>query len=257
MPLPRRALQGARARVGTWLLLAAGCQLLRSFAGGCGFAQLRSVRSPPRSPMRPLRAVKQEGQVKSKEDIAKENAELLEFETVKFNIAWVKMKDAEEAKSPEYERLRAEVKEQGKIVEDLGGSLPADMMTQEEMEAKAAKVKKDLTFEKLLKMTNEERWILAQGLGPAFPISLILSYTFYWTLNIPFIAYAYFTTVINGNATMALVMTGAYATSIPFKPLVYIGAILGTPWTAENVMPLVAKVFSIFRLPDGDDFDRL
>merc|ERR550532_2103420 len=125
----------------------------------------------------------------------------------------------------------------------------------EQAAARVEKVREDLSFEKLINMSNEDRWILAQGLGPAFPISLILSYTLYWTLNIPFIAYAYYTTVLNGKATMALVMTGAYATSIPFKPLIYIGGILGTPWTADNVMPLIGKLFSIFRLPDESDFD--
>merc|ERR1719198_1620453 len=116
-------------------------------------------------------------------------------------------------------------------------------MTQEEAVERARKLRSELTVEKVWAMTNEERWILAQGLGPAFPISLILSYTFYWTLNIPFIAFAYFTTVTNGQTTMALVMTAAYATSIPFKPLVYIGALLGTPWTADNILPLIGRLF--------------
>lgn len=34
------------------------------------------------------------------------------------------------------------------------------------------------------------------------------SYTLYWTLNIPFISYAYYTTVLTGAATMSLVMAG-------------------------------------------------
>lgn len=196
---------------------------------------------------------------KTKEDVAKADAEILAFETVKFNMAWTKMKEAEEAKLPaeELAALKKDVEEQGKIVEGLGGSLPAEMMTEEQARQKAAKVREDLDFGKLMKMTNEERWILAQGLGPAFPIALVLAYTLYWTLNVPFIAYAYYTTVLNGKATMALVMTGAYAASIPFKPFIYIGGILGTPWTAENVLPLIGKFFQNFRLPDENDFDRL
>ena len=47
--------------------------------------------------------------------------------------------------------------------------------------------------------------------------------------------YAYYTTVLTGAATMSLVMAGAYTASIPFKPLIYIGAILFTPWVADNV----------------------
>ena len=30
-------------------------------------------------------------------------------------------------------------------------------------------------------------------------------------------------------------VAGAYTASIPFKPLIYIGAILFTPWVADNV----------------------
>eukprot|EP00413_Alexandrium_margalefii_P001920 CAMPEP_0204519386 /NCGR_PEP_ID=MMETSP0661-20131031/4708_1 /ASSEMBLY_ACC=CAM_ASM_000606 /TAXON_ID=109239 /ORGANISM="Alexandrium margalefi, Strain AMGDE01CS-322" /LENGTH=176 /DNA_ID=CAMNT_0051524887 /DNA_START=14 /DNA_END=544 /DNA_ORIENTATION=- len=176
---------------------------------------------------------------------------------MKFNVAWTKMKEAEESTSPDLAALRREVEEQGKVVEKLGGSLPAEMMTMEQAAQRVAKLKADLTFDKLISMTNEERWILAQGLGPAFPIALILSYTLYWSLNVPLIAYAYFTTVLSGKATMALVMTGAYAASIPFKPLIYIGGILGTPWTSDTVMPLIGKLFSNFRLPDESDFDRL
>mmetsp|Transcript_41496 Transcript_41496/g.95378 ORF Transcript_41496/g.95378 Transcript_41496/m.95378 type:complete len:260 (+) Transcript_41496:48-827(+) len=191
---------------------------------------------------------------------AKGEAAALGFETAKFNMVWTKMKDVEESEGKEskrYQELRQEVEEQGKLVEKLGGSLPAEMLTMEQAAEKAQRVREDLSFDALWNMTNEERWVLAQGLGPAFPVSLVLSYTAYWALNVPFIAYAYYTTVVSGQATMALVMTGAYATSVPFKPLIYIGAILGTPWTADNVMPLVGKVFSLFRLPDDKDFDRL
>eukprot|EP00403_Amphidinium_massartii_P049458 CAMPEP_0178459476 /NCGR_PEP_ID=MMETSP0689_2-20121128/48152_1 /TAXON_ID=160604 /ORGANISM="Amphidinium massartii, Strain CS-259" /LENGTH=233 /DNA_ID=CAMNT_0020085959 /DNA_START=246 /DNA_END=945 /DNA_ORIENTATION=- len=190
---------------------------------------------------------------------AKGEAAALAFETAKFNMVWTKMKEAEERDgldSPKYKQLREDVEEQGKLVESLGGSLPAEMLTLEQASEKARKVREDLSFEKLWNMTNEERWVLAQGLGPAFPVSLVLSYTAYWALNVPFITYAYFTTVVSGQATMALVMTGAYATSVPFKPLIYIGAILGTPWTADNIMPVLAKIFSLFRMPDDKDFDR-
>eukprot|EP00959_Pyramimonas_sp_CCMP1952_P087120 1822743-Pyramimonas_sp.AAC.1 len=69
------------------------------------------------------------------------------------------------------------------------------MMTQEQAEERARKLTEELSLESLLQMSNDERWILAKKLGPAFPISLILSYTLYWALNVPFIAYAYYTTV--------------------------------------------------------------
>merc|ERR1712151_758501 len=155
------------------------------------------------------------------------------------------------------EQLRKDVEKQGAVVEMMGGSLPAEMLTQEQAEERARELTESLSFDSVMKMSNDERWILAQKLGPAFPISLILSYTLYWALNIPFIAYAYYTTVVNGEATMAVVMTAAYATSVPFKPLIYIVAILGTRWTAQNLMPLVGKFFSLFRLPDERDFDLL
>lgn len=193
----------------------------------------------------------------TREQRIKTDAGILAFETAKFNLLWTKMKEAEEAKSQQFEALKREVKEQGQVVEELGGSLPAEMMTLEEAAAKAAKLKAELSFEKLWSMSNEERWILAQGLGPAFPISLVLAYTAYWALNVPFIAYAYFATVATGQTSMAVVMAGAYATSVPFKPLVYIGALLGTAWTADNVMPLIAKLFNFFKLPDESDWDRL
>jgi len=35
-------------------------------------------------------------------------------------------------------------------------------------------------------------------------------------------------------------VAGAYTASIPFKPLIYIGAILFTPWVADNVAHLGA-----------------
>merc|ERR1711957_445934 len=156
-----------------------------------------------------------------------------------------------EAGSPEYEDLRKGVVKQGEIVERLGGSLPGEMMTQEQSEERARKLTEDLSLDSLLQMSNDERWILAKRIGPAFPVSLILSYTLYWALNIPFIAYAYYTTVVNGDATMAIVMTGAYAVSIPFKPVVYLGAILGSRTTSEYVMPVFGKVFNLFKkLPE-------
>ncbi|CAK0911731.1 unnamed protein product, partial [Prorocentrum cordatum] len=192
-------------------------------------------------------------QVAGKKDDAtlRQEVEELEFETVKFNVAWTKMEEAKEAGSPEYEELRKEVIRQGEVVERLGGSLPGEMMTQEQAEERARKLTEELSLESLLQMSNDERWILAKKLGPAFPISLILSYTLYWALNVPFIAYAYYTTVVNGDATMAVVMTSAYAISIPFKPLVYIGAILGTGATSQYVMPVFGKVFNLFKkLPE-------
>eukprot|EP00930_Biecheleria_cincta_P036945 TRINITY_DN25326_c0_g1_i2.p1 TRINITY_DN25326_c0_g1~~TRINITY_DN25326_c0_g1_i2.p1 ORF type:complete len:168 (-),score=29.03 TRINITY_DN25326_c0_g1_i2:85-588(-) len=167
------------------------------------------------------------------------------------------MKEAEENNSPKLPELKKEVEELGRIVESLGGSRPAEMLTLEEAEARAKAVREDLSLEKLLKMTNEERWVLAQGLGPAFPIALVLAYTAYWALNVPFIAYAYYTTVLNGTTTMALVMAGAYATSVPFKPLVYIGGILLTPWVADTILPPIGKLFGLFRLPTEEDWNNL
>ncbi|CAE8709984.1 unnamed protein product [Polarella glacialis] len=214
-------------------------------------------RLPPRS-RHGLRAVQQ-----SEQEVKKLDKDSLDFETQKFNMAWVRMKDAQEQSSGSLAELaflaelRQEVEEQGKIVEELGGSLPAEMMTLEQAEAKAAKLKSELSFENLMKISNDERWILAKSIGPAFPISLVLSYTLYWVLNIPFIAFAYYTTVLTGQTTMGVVMAGAYATSIPFKPLVYIGALLVSPWTAETIMPPIGRAFGFFKLPDGDDFDRL
>eukprot|EP00440_Ansanella_granifera_P021821 gb/GFBE01023689.1/.p1 GENE.gb/GFBE01023689.1/~~gb/GFBE01023689.1/.p1 ORF type:complete len:271 (+),score=61.17 gb/GFBE01023689.1/:1-813(+) len=205
-----------------------------------------------------LSAVKQsEQQATETQKKAKLDPDRLAFETAKFNVAWTKMKEAEEQKSPELASLKKEVDDLAKVVESLGGSRPADMMTEDEAQKRVQAIREDLSLEKLMKMSNEERWILAQGLGPAFPIALILAYTFYWALNVPFIAYAYYTTVVTGATTMAIVMAGAYATSIPFKPLVYIGAILLTPWTAETVLPPLGKVFGMFKLPDEDDWNRL
>jgi len=190
----------------------------------------------------------------------KADATVLEFETMKFNVAWTKWTEAKEENKLDADALKAlkaTVDRQGELLEKLGGSLPAEMMTLEQSQEKAKNLAKDLSVDKLMKMTNEERFMLAQSLGPAFPISLILSYTAYWSLNIPFIAYAYFATVTTGQTTFALVMAGAYATSIPFKPLVYIAAILGSGWTAENILPFLYKVLGMFRLPDENDFDRL
>lgn len=225
----------------------------RSAANNSCFSQLPRI-EPRRG--RGLQAAQQSDQQTSDRKKAAD-ADMLGFETAKFNVMWTKMKEAEEATSPHVEELRKELEEQGSIVEKLGGSLPADMLTQEQAQAKAAALTADLNFEKLLSMSNQERWVLAQSLGPAFPISLVLSYTGYWALNVPFISYAYFTTVVTGQTTMPVVMAGFYATSIPFKPFIYIGAILAAPWTAENVMPLVGKVFGIFKLPDESDWDRL
>lgn len=186
-----------------------------------------------------------------------QEAEDLAFETVKFNLLWSKMKEAEERSAPELPQLKKEVASQGKILEQLGGSLPAEMLTVEQAAERAAKLRQQLTFDNLMQMTGEERWLLAQSLGPAFPIALVLSYTLYWALNVPLIAYAYFTTVVTGQTTMALVMAGAYATSIPFKPLIYIGGLLGTPWTADNIMPWVGKLVGYFRPPSDDEWSDL
>lgn len=203
------------------------------------------------------RAAIQEKVADSDVKLQEQDPARLEFETYKFNLAWTKMKQAEEEKSEDLPQLRKEVEDLAKVVESLGGSKPAEMMTLDEAERKVREVREDLSFQKLWSMSNEERWLLAQGLGPAFPISLILSYTLYWTLNIPFISYAYYTTVLTGAATMSLVMAGAYTASIPFKPLIYIGAILFTPWVADNVMPGLSRFFKLFRLPDERELNEM
>lgn len=240
-----------RGQLLSWLLLVAFAYST-AFAGAWG----RSSRSTGSF----LRAVQQKEKVASADSVATDTVAdpaKLEFETYKFNLAWTKMKQAEEEKSPELPALRKEVEDLAKVVESLGGSKPAEMMTLDEAERKVRAVREDLNFEKLWQMSNEERWLLAQGLGPAFPISLILSYTLYWTLNIPFISYAYYTTVLTGAATMSLVMAGAYTASIPFKPLIYIGAILFTPWVADNVMPGLSRFFKLFRLPDERELNEM
>eukprot|EP00439_Symbiodinium_sp_Y106_P049789 s1570_g6.t1 len=132
----------------------------------------------------------------------------LEFETYKFNLAWTKMKQAEENNSPDLPELKKEVEDLAKMVESLGGSKPAEMMTLDEAEKRVKAVREDLSFEKLWNMSGEERWLLAQG---------------------------------------------AYTASIPFKPLIYIGGILLTPWVADNVMPLIGQALNMFRLPDEEE----
>lgn len=249
--------------LGCWLLVDSfgGLRHLKrgasdsGFVRGAGFGHGAAPASGHRTVGAQRPATQTDQQVRDK--AIAEDASLLAFETEKFNILWTRMKEAQEAKDPTYSTLKKEVEAQGAILESLGGSLPAEMLTLEEAEARAAKLRESLSLDKLLNMTAEERWILAQGLGPAFPIALVLSYTFYWTLNVPFISYAYFTTVATGQTTMGLVMAGAYATSIPFKPLVYIGALLGTPWVAENIMPVIGKLFGLFKLPDAEDWERL
>eukprot|EP00435_Cladocopium_sp_Y103_P025701 s2440_g6.t1 len=222
---------------------------LTAFAGASANSNLRHPGA--------RRAAIQEKVADSDVKVQEQDPARLEFETYKFNLAWTKMKQAEEEKSEELPKLRKEVEDLAKVVESLGGSKPAEMMTLDEAERKVKEVREDLSFQKLWSMTNEERWLLAQGLGPAFPISLILSYTLYWTLNIPFISYAYYTTVLTGAATMSLVMAGAYTASIPFKPLIYIGAILFTPWVADNVMPGLSRFFKLFRLPDERELNEM
>mmetsp|Transcript_50524 Transcript_50524/g.163582 ORF Transcript_50524/g.163582 Transcript_50524/m.163582 type:complete len:305 (-) Transcript_50524:253-1167(-) len=181
----------------------------------------------------------------------------LAFETNKFNLLWMKLAEAKEQKSPDVEKCRQDLEEQAALVELLGGSRPAVMLTEEEARKKAELLQSELTLDRILNMSGDERWVLAQGLGPAFPVSLVLSYTTYWSLNVPFIAYAYVTQVQTGSTTMPLVMAGAYAASIPFKPVVYIVALLATTWTANNVMPVLGKVFNFFRLPDEKEWDRV
>ncbi|CAJ1360743.1 unnamed protein product [Effrenium voratum] len=242
-----RTVQRSKTLLGPLLLACACWGSLTAFAGS---SLCRSLR--PSAGLAAVTEAKVDSKAATEGDPAK-----LEFETYKFNLAWTKMKQAEEENSPEYPKLKQEVEDLAKVVESLGGSKPAEMMTLDEAERKVREVREDLSFEKLMQMSNEERWLLAQGLGPAFPISLILSYTLYWTLNVPFITYAYYTSVLSGAASMSLVMAGAYATSIPFKPLIYIGAILFTPWVADNIMPAISKFFKLFRLPDEQELNQL
>jgi len=235
--------------------------VLRTFASAPSSfghaARRRALRSRNQFGLRAVQVnEKTSGTVAQPKD-TQERKDMLEFETAKFNLLWMKLQEAKEQKSPDVAEMKKEIEKQGEIVESLGGSLPAEMLTLEQAAERAEKLRADLSFDKLMKMTNEERWILAQGLGPAFPISLILSYTLYWVLNVPFIAYAYFTTVATGMTNMGVVMAGAYATSIPFKPLIYIGGLLGVPWVADNIMPWLGKVFNLFRLPDANDWDLL
>jgi len=258
-PQPRRWALVLGGSLLAWATSDLSALALRAFVGAppaARGAQHRSSLHAAALDEKPEQGMAMKTKEMTEEEI-KKNAEMLNFETAKFNLIWMRMKEAKEQKSPRYAQLKEEVEQQGEVVEKLGGSLPAEMLTLEQAAERAEKLKADLTPEKVWSMSNEERWILAQGLGPAFPIALILSYTLYWILNIPFIAYAYFTTVVTGITNMGVVMAGAYATSIPFKPLVYIGALLGTSWVAENIMPLIGKLFNAFRLPDADDWDRL
>eukprot|EP00929_Paragymnodinium_shiwhaense_P014813 TRINITY_DN122783_c0_g1_i1.p1 TRINITY_DN122783_c0_g1~~TRINITY_DN122783_c0_g1_i1.p1 ORF type:complete len:281 (+),score=72.18 TRINITY_DN122783_c0_g1_i1:35-877(+) len=258
MPPQRHATRRLQVQRRSWAAVAAlaalGYAATSAVRDGCFVGQSITSRQPELRTGHVLHAA-----ASSPPEIAatKADADQLAFETVKFNMLWTKMTEAKEQKSPKYEALKKQVEEQGAVVEALGGSRPAEMLSEEEAKAKVENLKSQLNVESIMSMTWEERWILAQSLGPAFPVALILSYTAYWALNVPFISYMYFTAVVPGKITMPIVMAGAYATSIPFKPLVYIAALLGTPWTSDTVMPFLGKVLSVFKLPDQDDFNRL
>jgi len=135
----------------------------------------------------------------------------------------------EEEARVEKENEQARVKSMQKAAQDLRGKL---------------------NFESLKAMSNEDRLELAKQLGPAFGVSVGLVAVCYWTLSLPIFLYAFHESTgawpspgdlgnLEDGSKAAGAVAGVFAVAALLKPLRLLVAFLLTPWTAENVLPLV------------------
>ncbi|CAE7798820.1 unnamed protein product [Symbiodinium sp. CCMP2456] len=188
-------------------------------------------------------------------------AELLQAQAdldVKLRAAEARLKRATAFKLPEAEALRIE------DARGAGGRRRGPVKYrggEEEPEKQAQEVKSDgpgtpaklsdrLSWEKIEAMSNEERFALSQEVGPAFGLSVAIVAVCYWSITLPILLNAYHDSTgewprveeifsLSDGGKAAGAVAGILGLAALLKPLRIACAIALTPWTADNVLPLV------------------
>jgi len=107
-----------------------------------------------------------------------------------------------------------------------------------------------LSWEKLEAMSNEERMALTQEIGPAFGVSVGIVAFVYWSITLPILLNAYYQSTgewprfeeifsLSDGGRTAGAVAGILGLAALMKPLRIAAAIALTPWTADNVLPLI------------------
>lgn len=207
-----------------------------------------------------------------REDVSEgidDSAELLQAQAdldVKLRAAEARLKRATAFKLPEAEALRIEVQSLQLEAKDLADQLakistPIAAEGEEEPEKQAQQAKTDeqgtptklsdrLSWEKIEAMSNEERFALSQEVGPAFGLSVAIVAVCYWSLTLPVLLNAYHDSTgewprveeifsLSDGGKAAGAVAGILGLAALLKPLRIACAIALTPWTADNVLPLV------------------
>ncbi|OLP87771.1 hypothetical protein AK812_SmicGene30979 [Symbiodinium microadriaticum] len=139
--------------------------------------------------------------------------------------------------------------------------IPPTTVGEEEPEKQAQQAKTDeqgtptklsdrLSWEKIEAMSNEERFALSQEVGPAFGLSVAIVAVCYWSLTLPVLLNAYHDSTgewprveeifsLSDGGKAAGAVAGILGLAALLKPLRIACAIALTPWTADNVLPLV------------------
>ncbi|CAJ1454962.1 unnamed protein product [Effrenium voratum] len=167
-------------------------------------------------------------------------------------------------KLPEQDGLQAEVKslvmEMTQLKDELKKLLPEpvpepekpEISEPEEAEARCEKppLSERLSWEKFQAMSNEEKLELTQELGPAFGVSVGIVAFIYWSITLPILLNAYHDSTgewpqvqelfsLNDGGRTAGAVAGILGLAALLKPLRIAAAIALTPWTADNVLPLI------------------
>lgn len=182
------------------------------------------------------------------EDVARTASEMsLER---RFDLAQIVGRDGRRRLSEIERRLEEERRQEEIRLEEKRGEeeKKKEAIRLEEVRASTKKLASKLTFEKLKDMSNEDRIQLAQEAGPAFVISLLMVAVVYYSLNLPVLAYAYHEATGSwpnitdfgalDTVTAAGAVAGVISVATLLKPVRWLVALLITPWTAENILPL-------------------
>ncbi|CAE6971003.1 unnamed protein product [Symbiodinium natans] len=201
----------------------------------------------------------------------------------KLAAATAKLKRATAFKLPEADSLRTEVQslqlEASQLADQLakissavaaeGGSEPEEP-AKKEVESKEStegggakeKLSERLSWEKLEAMSNEERFALTQEVGPAFGLSVAIVALCYWSITLPILLNAYHDSTgewprieeifsLSDGGRAAGAVAGILGLAALLKPLRIAAAIALTPWTADNVLPLVPWLSQSDKKEDG------
>jgi len=259
--------RGARSY---WLpllaLLAVGLQLLKApSTGRQAFVAARHCQ--PRSPRTchwagqpPATLLSEPTEVEAAQEQVRKSVEQAEAALA---AAEVKLKRAQAFKLPDQDQLRLEVDALRASLETSQSLLdksspgrpvetkePVAELSTEEATKSQMTLSEKLSWDNLKDMSNEERLQLTQEIGPAFGASVGIVAVCYWSISLPLLLNAYHESTgewpkfeelfsLENSGKTAGAVAGVFAMAALLKPLRIAAAVALTPWTADNVVPLL------------------